>query len=470
MGNQDTERAEHHDNNWSQSKFDTIPPQLLTSLTAKDYVDVLKEARWNNDYRNMVICKYLGAKSVDQIIFSSFVCSEAISVVYRYVILEYFTTLGLKVEKIGLIDSDGDYPPSFSAIEISSTKSEDRLVYGDYFVSDATGTNKYIVHLESTYPDAFTFRFASLKTVKPDCNALSAGMEKYGKDHNFLKGQKIDPGCNFIKLNKKFTWDDLILEDEVKVEIQRNIKNLIEYEQIYKKNGLQIKRGLILAGEPGTGKTVLAKILCNQIDWTFIWVTSKHLESPKHMAQIVKLARDLSPTVLFLEDLDLFGGSREHNSNPMMLGELMNQLDGIEENSDILVIATTNNKDMLEKALVSRPGRFDKVIDFPLPKKAERLKMLKAFSNGLITEDNPYIDRVAAEYKKKTGAQIRELVNMAIIFAIDDKSYDENDKLIIKEDHFEKAMKNVKAKDFKQISGFTPGASSPIGRHIDFDD
>lgn len=464
------ETDRHHDNNWSQSKFDGFPPQMVNNLSAKDYVDVLKEARWNNDYRNMVTVRYLGAKSIDDVIFSSFVCSEAISVVYRYVLPDFFVTKGLKIEKIGLIDSDGDYPPSFSAIEISPTKSEDRVAYGDYFISDATGENKYIVHLESTYPDAFTFRFASLKTAKPDCNLLSSDMDKYGRDHNFLKGQKIDPSCAFIKLNKKFTWDDLILEDDVKVEIQRNIKNLIEYEKIYKKNGLQIKRGLILAGEPGTGKTVLAKILCNQIDWTFIWVTSKHLESPKHMASIVKLARDLSPTVLFLEDLDLFGGSREHNSNPMMLGELMNQLDGIEENSDILVIATTNNKDMLEKALVSRPGRFDKIIDFPLPKKTERLKMLKAFSNGLITDDNPYIDKVAGEYKKKTGAQIRELVNMAIIFAIDEKSYGEDHKLIIKEEHFKKAMENVKAKDFKQISGFT-GASSPInGKPVDWDD
>jgi transitional endoplasmic reticulum ATPase len=227
---------------------------------------------------------------------------------------------------------------------------------------------------------------------------------------------------------------------------------------------------LILAGEPGTGKTVLAKILCTQIDWTFVWVTSKNLESPKRVAQIVELCRDLSPSVLFLEDLDLFGGSRESNSNPMLLGELMNQLDGIEENTDILVIASTNNKDILEKALVSRPGRFDKIIDFPLPGVKERLKMLKVFSNGLIDDTLPYLERIAKEYKKKTGAQIKELVNMAIIFAIDEKSYDENQRLIITEDHFTKAMDAVAQKDFKQVSGFTPGAYSSIGSKIEYED
>ena len=456
---------------WFQSKFDIVPPQLMTNLTARDYVDVLKEARWNNDYRNEVIIKYLKTNSIDDVIFATYSCSSAISVVFRYILPEFFVSKGLHIDKISLVDSDGDYPPSFNAIEISSTKSENRLVYGDYFVSDAEGVNKYIIHLEDTYPDTFTFKFASLKSATPDANTLSAEMVKYGNAHNFLKGQKIDPNCTFIKFNRKFTWDDLILEEEVKNEIQMNIKNLIEYREIYKKNGLQVKRGLILAGEPGTGKTVLAKILCTQINWTFIWVTSKNLESPKRVAQIVELARDLSPTVLFLEDLDLFGGSRETNGNPMLLGELMNQLDGIEENSDILVIASTNNKDMLEKALVSRPGRFDKVIDFPLPRKAERLQMLKAFSNGILGDDVPYLEQIAAEYKKKTGAQIKELVNMAIIFALDEKSYDENHKLIIKESHFKKAMENVKEKDFKQISGFGVGASSPIGkRFVDYDD
>ena len=191
------------------------------------------------------------------------------------------------------------------------------------------------------------------------------------------------------------------------------------------------------------------------------------MESPKRVAQIIELCRDLSPAVLFLEDIDLFGGSREQNHNPMMLGELLNQLDGVEENTDIIVIGTTNNKEVLEKALVSRPGRFDKVIDFPLPKYAERLRMLKAFSNGLLDGDVPFLEKVAKEYTKKTGAQIRELVNMAIIFAVEEKSYVEDQKLIITEDHFKQAIDAVAGKDFKQVTGFTTGASSSLGSKFD---
>ncbi|MGH7974932.1 MAG: AAA family ATPase [bacterium] len=456
----------HHKDQYGQSRFDTVPPQLMTNLSTQDYVDVLKEARWNNDYRNIIMMKYLGVGSIEDMVHASHRCGIAASLVIRYVLPEFFASKGLKVDKIVNIESDGDYAASFSAIEIAPNKFENRLDYGDYCVSNAEA--KYVIHLESAYPDSFVFRISASKTANPD--VFCQEMVKYAEGRNFLKGQKIDPNCNFIKLNRKFTWDDLILSAKLKEQIKMNLQNLIAYHEIYKKNGLQVKRGLILAGEPGTGKTVLAKILCNQIDWTFVWVTSKNLEDAKRVAQIVELARDLSPSVLFLEDIDLFGGSRESSRNPMILGELMNQLDGVEENTDIIVIGSTNNKEVLEKALVSRPGRFDKVIDFPLPAYAERLQMLKIFSNGLLN-DTPCLEKIAREYKKKTGAQIRELVNMAVIFAVDEKSYGEDQKLIVKEEHFNKAIKAVEGKDFTQPMGFDVGASSPIGgNYRDYDD
>jgi cell division protease FtsH len=459
---------DRHENEYFQSRFDNIPPQLMPNVSARDYVDILKEARWNNDFKAKVTVAFLGAESIHDVVYSNHKCSIAASLVLRYILPEFLESKGLKIERIAAVEPDGDYAATYSAIEIAPDKNVDRLDYGDYFVvGDGV---KYIIHLEDSYPDAFLFKFASLKSA--DTNALITDLLKYAEEHNFLRGQKIDPNCNFVKFNRKLGWDDLILSDKIKDEIKMNLKNLIEYREIYKKNGLQVKRGLILAGEPGTGKTVLAKILCNTVDWTFIWVTSKNLESAKRVAQIVNLARDLSPSIIFLEDIDLFGGSRESNNNPMMLGELLNQLDGVEENTDIIVIGSTNNKEVLEKALVSRPGRFDKVIDFPLPAKAERMRMIKTFSNGLLGDDIPYLEEVASETKKKTGAQIREVVNMAIIFAVDEKSYDADTKLIITHDHFKKAIVAVKGKDFSQVTGFsTPGAaSSLLGRFQDLDD
>jgi hypothetical protein len=85
----------------------------------------------------------------------------------------------------------------------------------------------------------------------------------------------------------------------------------------------------------------------------------------------------------------------------------------------------------------------------------------------LLDESLPYLENIANEFSKKTGAQVRELVNMAIIFALDEKSYDKNEKLIVTEKHFRRAMKAVEEKDFNKVTGFSTGASSPIGSRLD---
>lgn len=450
------------------SRFDNIPPQLVPNLTAKDYISVLKESRWNNDYKNEIYREYLNADSIDDIVYADYKCSIPASLVLRYVLPDFFKMKGLNVDKVTALESDGDYAASYSSIEVAAGKKESRLSYGDFLLSNST--QKYIIHLEDAYPDSFVFRVASLKDTVPNSNAFSEEMIKYGEDHNFLKGQKIDPHCNFITFDKKYTWDDLILPNKIKDDIRTNLMNLIHSRDVYKANGLQVKRGLILSGAPGTGKSMLAKVLCNQIDWTLVWVSPKHLEGgAKKIAQIVQLCKDLSPTIMLLEDIDLYGGDRASNHNPALLGEMMNQLDGVQENTDIITIATTNNKEVLEKALLDRPGRFDKVIDFPLPDATERLQMIKVFSNGLIDETLPFLTEVAGKYSEKfTGAQVRELVNMAVICAIDEKAYDSNNKLLLVEAHFKSAVKAVKGKDFSKITGFNPtGMSSPLGSRLD---
>jgi cell division protease FtsH len=443
------------------SVFDVIPPILAQNMTGKDYVKALKESRWNNDYQAESFKSFLQADSIDDIVFADYKCSIANSLVLRYILPEYIQSKGLNIDRIMGVESDGEYAPSFSSIEIAPDEKVSRLIYGNYFASNETV--KYVIHLEEGYQDDYKFKIASRKDATPDANAFLEEFKKYGEEHNFLKGKKIDPACNFIKFDRKYDWSDLILPEKIKDDIRTNLINLIESREIYRKNGLQVKRGLILSGAPGTGKSMLAKVLCNQVDWTLVWVSPKHLEQgARKIASIVQLCKDLSPTIMLLEDIDLYGNDRASNHNPALLGEMMNQLDGVQENTDIITIATTNNKDVLEKALLDRPGRFDKVIDFPLPDENDRLQMLKVFSNGLVNESLPFLGQVAKDSSKNmTGAQVRELVNMAIITAIDEKAYDGNQKLLLNESHFHKAVKAVKGKDFTKAVGFYPtGASS----------
>jgi hypothetical protein len=803
-----------------QSSFDNIPPILSQNMTAKNYVEALKESRWNNDYQMGSFKRFLQADSLDDVVFADFTCPLANSLVFRYILPDFIKSKGLNIDRVIGIESDGEYAPSFSSIEISETEKVSRLGYGHYFISN--DKVRYIIGLSEGYRDDYKFKFASRKDSVPDANAFLEEMKKYGEEHNFLRGKKIDPHCNFIKFDKKYDWSDLILPEKIKDDIRTNLLNLIESREIYRKNGLQVKRGLILSGQPGchakgtkilmydgttknvedvkvgdllmgpdstsrevlqlangqetmykiipnkgesfvvnghhilhlefsgkemnfqfpmnitvkdfltikpsvrnrlklvrtgitfskkdlsippyilglwlgdgtsketalttmdqpifdawinygkklglgysiaykggnnksitvrltnghtgynenkfldklknlnvlnnkhipfeyltsnekdrlellaglidtdgyadktggvasrrgrgksfdyitksedladnivylcrslgfsaskklctkgcyirdhkyfegeyfrisifgdvykvpvllkrkkcikrimnkdvrrvgfgieklsidsyygfalpkdhlyltgdftihhnTGKSMLAKVLCNQVQWTLVWVTPKHLEGgARKIAQIVQLCKDLSPTIMLLEDIDLYGGDRATNHNPALLGEMMNQLDGVQENTDIITIATTNNKEVLETALLNRPGRFDKVVDFPLPNKNERLQMLKVFSNGLVDEALPFLNEVAGkESEKMTGAQVRELCNLAVIYAIDEKAYDANNKLLLTESHFKQAVKAVKGKDFNKITGFNPtGTFSPLGNRLD---
>lgn len=441
------------------TKFNTFPPVMLNNVGAHDYIDILKESGWNCNYSNEFTREFLGIDSVEDFTTSTYSCSIANALVLRYVLPDFIKSKGFDSERIIHVESDGEYPATFTFIESSPSVMESRLFEGSYFLSNSEC--RYIISCSENYRDEYIFKVIGKRDYPESLSVakFTGDMVKYAKEHNFLIGKKIDPLCNFIKMEKKFEWDDLILADNIKRDIRHNILNLIESREIYHKNGLTIKRGIVLSGPPGTGKTSLFKVLCSQIPWTVCWVTPKHLESAKKVSQIISMCRDLAPTVILLEDLDLYASDRSSNGNPALLGELLNQLDGVQENTDIITIATTNNKEVLEKALLDRPGRFDRVIEFPLPREEERAKMLKVFSNNLVNESLPFFKTIVEEYSKKfTGAQVRELVNMAVIYAVDDKSYDSDHKLILKEKYFEQAVSTTNKKDFSRVTGFSPVA------------
>jgi transitional endoplasmic reticulum ATPase len=141
------------------------------------------------------------------------------------------------------------------------------------------------------------------------------------------------------------------------------------------------------------------------------------------------------------------------NHNASLLGELMNQLDGLVENHYVVVIATTNKVDALEKALRNRPGRFDRVIDIPPPDNAARLKMLELYANKHKMED-VNLAEIAEKTEKYTGAHIKELVNTAIITAIDENSFDTEGMVILKQEYFTKNIAKVRNKKIQPAIGF----------------
>jgi hypothetical protein len=423
---------------------DNFRNKKITELTGQDLSNVLREGSWYSDYSQEVFKKYIGVEDFGDILFSALNISFANSLIYRFILEDFFEENNLKIEAVAQPGHSSNYAPTYANIEYEQKKYKSCLQLGVYFLSTPHG-DRYIFGVEPRHNDV-SFSCSSSKKALPNSQAILDALTVYAEKKNFLKGKKIDASCNFIYFDKQYTWNDLILSNELQNEIRRNLSNLIEHREIYQKNNLTVKRGLIFSGPPGTGKSLLGKILCQTTDWTFVWVTPKHIGKPDDIAKIVSVCRDLSPTILFLEDVDLFSGDRGGNSDNSVLGELMNQLDGIQENTDIITIATTNRAEVIEKALIDRPGRFDKVIEFSIPDESIRAKLLKYFIKDLHLDAEVDITVLSKLTNGLAGAHIRELVNLAVLTAIDEGSFD-NNKLI----HFRVALASVKKKDFSKL-------------------
>jgi DNA polymerase III delta prime subunit len=239
--------------------------------------------------------------------------------------------------------------------------------------------------------------------------------EAYAREHNYLRNQAFFADGKIIERKKAYTWDDILLPEVAKRMICTHVEGFLKNRLRLKRLGVKSRRGLILSGPPGTGKTLMGKVLADMLDVSFLWVSPGHVCVPVAFERICSLARFVAPTCLFLEDLDVYAEDRDVRSWAG-LGELMNQLDGAVENEDIVTIATTNRLELIEKALRSRPGRFDRVVKMePMDAPCRRRFLGKLLARAVVASaDTGYLVEATAEY---TGAQIEELANTLYILA-----------------------------------------------------
>jgi len=250
-----------------------------------------------------------------------------------------------------------------------------------------------------------------------DSAAFFRKWKVFTQDHNYLRGQAFFADGEVITRQRRYSWDDILLPWEVRRAVETHVQGFLRNRRRLRGLGVKGRRGLILAGPPGTGKTLLGKVLADTLDCSFLWVSPRHIESPKSFQEILKVARFVSPTVLFLEDLDIYAVDRDAHGW-LGLGELLNQMDGAVDNEDLVTIATTNRLEVIEKALRNRPGRFDRVLRLEEMDEACRRRMLERLlaKAAVLPED---LDRLVSETAGYTGAQVEELSNTIIIFAVD---------------------------------------------------
>ena len=255
-----------------------------------------------------------------------------------------------------------------------------------------------------------------------DSSSFFDRWEDFTVEHNFLKGRSLFADGELIQRERPYTWEDILLPDATMHTVQLHVESFLRNRQVLKDMGVKPRRGLLLSGPPGTGKTLLGKVLADNLESTFIWVSPRHITSPNSFARILETARFLSPAVLFLEDIDLFGEDREGKGG-FALGELMNQLDGAIDNEDIVTIATTNRVEVVEKALRNRPGRFDRIIQFDaMDERCRRLMLDKLLSKAAISPED--MDYLVAASNGRTGARIAELANTIYMVSVDENAFE----------------------------------------------
>jgi len=425
----------------------------MDNLSKEDWIEIHKKSDWNGNFKVYEMREFLDCPV--EIIQETF--KEYRGYFYRNSIVtcfdEFLIKRGFIKFKEFRIESDGFYPVKKQDIEIAPDVYRRCIVDGSFYLKK--GDFKLVVEFSQGYDEAKSWYININYRKEDESQALDflTALDGYAKEVTYLKKAKIDPDLEYIKLVNKYSWEDIILPANVKNEIQLNVGSLIESIDIYKANKLNFKRGLILKGVPGTGKTHLARILCQSVDCTFIWVTPKYLGRSSNVSLICDLAQQLSPSILFLEDIDLYSESRDTNANNSLLGELMNRLDGLIENHYVIVIATSNKPEVMEEALKNRPGRFDRIIDVPCPDLTGRVKMLELYVKDILLSDVD-LNIIAEKTDGFTGAHIKELVSTAIMNAIDEKQLDDQGKVIVEQRHFTSNVTKVKNKQIQPAMGF----------------
>ncbi len=274
--------------------------------------------------------------------------------------------------------------------------------------------------------------------------------------------------------NPDVKWTDVGGLDDVKRELQEAVEWPMKYPGLYDKLGHKMPRGILLHGPSGTGKTLLAKAVATESEANFVSVRGPELlskwvgESERGIREIFKRARQSAPCVIFFDEIDsiapIRGAGGETAVSERVVSQLLTELDGMENMHGVIVLAATNRADMIDPALL-RPGRFDKIIQIPLPDKESRKSILK-----ITAEEIPVIseasdtgrvdfDKLSEMTDGLSGADVAAVANVAVSLVIHeflDKNPDIKDvektsiDAKVTMEHFEKSVKKVREqKDLK---------------------
>ena len=241
-----------------------------------------------------------------------------------------------------------------------------------------------------------------------------------------------DPMVSGAEMVEKpsITYEDVAGLDEQVESVRDAIELPLVKPELFEKVGIVPPKGVLLVGPPGCGKTLLAKAVANHTDATFIRMVGSELaqkyigEGGRMVRELFSLAKEKAPSVIFLDEIDAIGAKRLDGSTSgdrevqRTLMQLLAELDGFDALQDVKIIAATNRPDILDDALL-RPGRFDRVIEIPIPDDASRKAILDVHLSSMNTKKIA-IGRVVERTKGYSGAELKATCVEAGMIAIRD--------------------------------------------------
>lgn len=281
--------------------------------------------------------------------------------------------------------------------------------------------------------DGFRVRLLGPRSQSRELADEVAKLQEWMKRPHYLQNQVLKPDGEILESFEPRTWDDVALEPAVRAAIEQNTLEVLRRREAFRRNGVPLKRGMIFHGPPGTGKTLVAKVLAGLNLATFLYVTAADMSCLQSARSVFDLARMLSPTIVFFEDIDLFADERSSYCSKAMLGEILAQLDGLESNDGLIFIATTNDLEAIDPAIRERPSRFDVVLHLGLPSRESRRRILRQ-NLRLDSAPDTLLDEAAAATEGLSGAQVREVAFLALQRAILRDGCDDEGKVTLHRD------------------------------------
>ena len=225
---------------------------------------------------------------------------------------------------------------------------------------------------------------------------------------------------------KRVLFTDVAGNEAAKQDLAE-VVDFLKNPKKYEKLGAKIPRGVLLAGDPGTGKTLMARAVAGEANVPFFSISGSEFAEmfvgvgASRVRDLFSKAKKNSPSIIFIDEIDAVAHKRDARGgagreDEQTLNQILVEMDGFDNESGVIVIAATNRVDMLDKALL-RPGRFDRHVDVTLPERKDRLEILKVHFKNKPTEKSVDLEALAAKTAGSSGADLANIANEAAITA-----------------------------------------------------